>query len=225
VNTDPHAIFLDFLKTAPRLDGPDQAQLIFEHLTGCEDCAKKLPESQMHAELLLETVHPPAELTFAAREEVAKDQAELLVFGDAILNRLAPMSPAMKAAMEAPLPAEARNELWTLPPVETPRLRAALACSESALALGSFLSLGRGDRTIAHLTRDRLLLNQSQLIPDQYFAMRIAAYASIPEDVALNFWHSLVDVMIEGKVGFSGLFASLKSSEEVSLALVDDDAP
>ncbi len=225
MSTDPHAIFLDFLNTEPSHLDADQAQLILKHLTGCEDCAKTLLEHQSHAEFLLEAVHPPPAPTIAAQEAMAEDQVELVVFGDAILHRLAPLAPEVKTAMEAPLPPDAKDELWTLSGIETPRLRAALACSEGALALGSFLSMGRRTRTIAHLTRDRLLLNEKKVVPDQYFAFRIAEYASMPEDVALIFWHTFVDVMIEGKIGCLGLFAAAKSSEEISLALVDEVDP
>lgn len=218
---DPHSIFLDFLKSQPTPLDEHQAQTHFEHLSGCEDCAKALAGHQAHAAALMEAIHPPPELTIAAQEEVSRDQAELLVFGDAVLNRLT-LPAAAKAALAAPLSSDAKNELWTLTGKETPRLRAALACSEGALALGAFLSIGRRKRTRAHLTRERLLVNDKKVVPDQYFALRIAEYASMPEDLALDFWHSFVDVMIEGKLGCLGLFASPKSAEEISLSLVDD---
>ena len=221
MNNDPHSIFLDFLNSELTPLNEQQAQALFQHLSDCEDCAKALADHQAHAEALMEAIHPPPKLTIAAQEEVSRDQAELLVFGDAVLNRLT-LPPAAKAAMEAPLSTEAKNELWTLTARETPRLRAALACSEGALALGAFLSIGRRKRTSAHLTRQRLLVNDKRVVPDQYFALRIADYASMPEDLALVFWHSFVDVMIEGKIGCLGLFASPKSAEEISLSLVDD---
>ena len=219
-NPDPHGPCQDFLATSvPSLD-EDQAREIFEHLPSCENCSNALAKSEEHAEVLLDALHPPT-MTPPASSEVTRDQAELVVFGDAVLNRLAPMSAEMKTAMEAPLPPEAKSQLWTLSAIPTSRLRAALACSEGALALGAFLATKRRKPTTAHLNRDRLLLDSEKEVPADYFAERIAEYSHLPEEFALLFWRAFVDIMIEGQIGCLGLFASTVASDEISLALVD----
>jgi hypothetical protein len=220
VSTNPHTLFLDFLSHEPRVPDAQLVQTLFQHLNGCDDCAKALAEHQSHAEVLLDAARPAPQAAIVA-PEVESDQVELLVFGDAVLNRLT-LTMSEKAAIEAPLTADAKNELWTLAAVTTPRLRAALACSEGALALSAFLSTGRRKKVVAQLSRKRLLLDNKQVIPDRYFALRLADYASMPEDVALSFWHTFVDLMIDGKIGCLGLFATHVSAEEIRLSLVDD---
>jgi len=192
----------EFLADEPRLIQPSEARAFLEHGASCDECAELLARFPGHVEVILASSHPAPDSTPELDGAIARDQQELLIFGRAVLRRLA---DEQRNAMGEALPAERCAALWAVSEGVSPgELRAALAVSEASLALGSLLARTKGES--AALNVDGTLTLEEKEIPAAYFAARIAEYADIEATISAAVWVGIVQVIVSGSVGLPGIY-------------------
>jgi hypothetical protein len=216
----PESQLRAFVESSAKLVPAEQARILLEHAASCEECAGILREKPAHAEALLESMHPAPEWTPAEVEVVKAAPNEIVVFADAVLERLKHEvdSTEFRNALVQPLPRARHEEFWAVGDIETPRLHIALACSAIKLAVSAWLATGPRRPTRAVLTLQGLNVN-GKMIQNSLFAERIADYAVLPLTCAEKTWKASKEVAIVGKHGVPGIYSMIVDSGIIGLAL------
>lgn len=142
------------------------------------------------------------------KQAIILEQLKLLIFAEAVLQKIPAdcqrvMGVKGSEDTEELLLDKKRQCRWLVNPASRKLLRAALACSETSLTLGSLLARASG-KSVA-VVNGELQAEGSPLVSNKYIAGRIAGHAVLPEEAALALWKAIVEVLAEGKHHLPGV--------------------
>lgn len=157
----------------------------------------------------------------AVRKMMKAAHRELLRAGDKLLRYLSDEDIYLLDVITAERQEEWRaclSGIKSISQVRPPRVKAAMAISEVALALETLMSRHRGNPETALIKRkDPSIKVGDRQVPAKYLASRIAEEADVELSVALILWNAIANLLIDGTMKLPGLISSIKVKDSVEL--------